>query len=153
MKENPLAHGYTTSQNCSSSASGSYGFKFKERNLLFVCGTNFCWATLCLNCWSSAFVSLQTETLCFPGGAENHQELSKCTIILVSELCLKRNGNASRSVSFRPFSAFCPQLYLTVCPPYKRAKIFDPPLLMAKGNTLTTRLVVIKVYCGILAQK
>lgn len=46
-------------------------------------------------------------------------KLSKSTIILVSELCLKRNGNASRSVSFRPFSAFWPQLsYLTVMFPF-----------------------------------
>lgn len=145
MKGNPLARGYTTSQNCSCSASGSSGLKSKERNLLFVCATNFCWATLCLHCWSSTFVSLQTENLCFPGGAENHQELSESTIILVSELCLKRNGNASRSVSFGPFSAFWPQLScLTVCPPSKTAQTFAPLLFMAKGNTLTTRLVVIK---------
>lgn len=114
MKENPLAYGHTTSQNCSSSASGSSGFKFKEKNLLFVCGMNFCWATLCLHCWSSAFLSLQAENL-FSWGAENHQELSKCTIIFVSELYLKINGNASKSNSFSPFSAFCPQLsHLTV---------------------------------------
>lgn len=106
---------------------------------------NFCLATLCLRCWSSAFVSPQTETLCFPGGAENHQALRKCTMILVSELCLKRNGNASRTVSFRPFSALCPQLsYLTVCPPYKRTHTFVPLLFMAKANTLTARLVVMQ---------
>lgn len=41
-KKNPLSRGHIPSQNCSSSASGSSRFKSKDRNLLFVCGTNFC---------------------------------------------------------------------------------------------------------------
>lgn len=63
-------------------------------------------------------ISLRITTnwiLCFLGGAENHQELSKCTIILVSELCLKRNGNASRAVFFRPFCCILSPAFICSC--------------------------------------
>lgn len=77
--------------------------KSKEGTLLFACGMNFCSATSCPHCWSSTCWSLHNWKLLFSWGSWKSLG-TKCTIILVLELCLKRYGIASRSISF----AFCP---------------------------------------------
>lgn len=94
----------TTSHNCSSYVSGSSICKVQGGDFAFCLWHEFS-ATLCPHCWSSTFWSLHNWKVLFSWGSWKSLG-TKCTIILVLQLCLKRHGIASRSISFKTICLF-----------------------------------------------